>query len=509
MSAANVALVGAGPGDPGLLTLRGRDLLESADVVVYDRLVDADVLRHAQPGAGLIDVGKLPGEGGRTQAEINDLLVSEARAGRRVVRLKGGDPFVFGRGGEEAAWLSEHGIAFEVVPGVTSAVAAPAYAGIPLTHRGAASSFTVVTASESPGKPDTSIAWDAVARVGGTLVILMGWRNLEEVTASLIRHGRAPDTPAAAIHWGTEPYQRTVVGALRDIAARSIDAGLSAPAVIVVGEVVSLRHALRWFDDRPLFGKRVLVTRTRSQASTLSGLLRERGAQAVELPTIEIRPPSDYGPLDEALDRLDTYDWVVFTSANAVDAVFARLGAMALDARAFGGVELAAIGPATVRALAGRGLSSDLVPDVFTSSAIVEALRDRAAPGARVLLPRTDIAPASLREGLRRNGSEVDDVAAYSTVAPEAIAPRLDSILSAGIEVAAFTSSSTVRNLLNAVNGSTDRISDSIIACIGPVTAATAGELGLRVDIVADVHTVPGLVDALERHLTKESPTRE
>ena len=504
MSYVKVALVGAGPGDPGLLPIRGRDLLGCADLVVYDRLVDDDVLRHARPDAELIDVGKLPGEGGRRQTEINELLVAEARAGRRVVRLKGGDPFVFGRGGEEAAWLSEHGIPFQVVPGVTSAIAAPAYAGIPLTHRDVASSFTVVTASESPDKPDSSIAWDKLAQGAGTLVVLMGWRNLADVTDTLIRHGRHPDTPAAVVQRGREPYQRTVVGTLHDIDGKVRDAGLSAPVVVIVGEVVSLRRTLRWFDDRPLFGKRVLVTRTRSQAGKLTRLLRERGAQSIELPTIDVRPLQDYSSLDRTLGRLSDYTWVVFTSANAVDAVFARLAAMALDARAFGDVKIAAIGPATVDALSGQGLISDLAPDVFTSSAIVEALRDRLPPGARVLLPRADIAPDSLREGLSANGAEVDDVTAYRTVAPEATADRLDSILAAGIEVATFTSSSTVRNLLSAVNGKADRISGATIACIGPVTAGTAREMGLKVDIVADVHTVAGLVDALEQHLAKE-----
>lgn len=509
MNGFEVALVGAGPGDPGLLTIRGRDLLKSADVVVYDRLVDAEVLGHVRPDAELIDVGKIPGDGGRRQAEINDLLVAQARAGRRVVRLKGGDPFVFGRGGEEAAWLAEHGIAFEIVPGVTSAIAAPAYAGIPLTHRDVASSFTVVTASESPDKPDSSIAWDKLAQGGGTLVVLMGWRNLAGVADTLIRHGRRPDTPAAVVQWGTEPFQRTVVGTLSDIDGRARDAGLSAPVVVIVGDVVSLRQTLRWFDDRPLFGKRVLVTRTRTQAGRLSRLLRERGAQAIELPTIDIRPLPDYGSLDRALGRLSDYAWVVFTSANAVEAVFARLAAMALDTRAFGKVRVAAIGPATVEALASRGLVADLMLDVFTSNAIVDAMRGRLSPGARVLLPRADIAPDSLREGLSVNGAKVDDVTAYRTVAPATTGDRLGSILAAGIEVATFTSSSTVRNLLSALNGKADRISGATIACIGPVTAGTAREMGLKVDIVADVHTVAGLVDALERHLAKESPTRE
>lgn len=505
MSDVKVALVGAGPGDPGLITTRGLELLKSADVVIYDRLVNPEILRQSSPDAELIDVGKRPGNSGRSQAEINNLLVAIAGTGRLVVRLKGGDPFVFGRGGEEAAWLNEHGVAFEIVPGVTSAIAAPAYAGIPLTHRDVASSFTVVTASESPNKPDSFISWDKIAQEEGTVVVMMGWRNLANVSAALIKYGRHPDTPVAVVQWGTEPRQRTVVGTLHDIDGKTRNAGLSAPVVVIVGDVVSLRQTLRWFDDRPLFGQRVLVTRTESQVGNLSRMLRKRGAQPIELPTIDVRPLEDYGPLDRALGQLYTYDWVVFTSVNAVDAVFARLAANVLDTRAFGNAKVAAIGSATSKALSERGLIVDLTPEIFTSNAIVAALRDQLSPKSKLLLPRADIAPEPLIQSLSLNGAHVDHVTAYRTVAPKTTAKRLDSILTTGIEVATFTSSSTVRHLLDAIDGKIDRISDTTIACIGPVTAETAREMGLKVDIVADVHTVAGLVEALERHLAKET----
>ena len=509
MTEGKVFLVGAGPGDPGLITLKGLRCIQSADVVVFDRLVDSRLLSHARPDAALIDVGKVPGQGGQRQAEINALLIKNAKEGKRVVRLKGGDPFVFGRGGEEAEALHEAGIAFEVVPGVTSAIAAPAYAGIPLTHRRLASSFTVVTGSEAPDKSETPIAWDKLGQDQGTLVVLMGWEKLPGLVESLIQHGRPPDTPVALVRWGTEPYQQTVVGTLSDIVDKAAEAGLSPPVVAVVGQVVSMRQKLRWFDNRPLFGKRVLVTRTRSQASALSELLSDRGAQAIEAPTIEVRPPDDYGALDDALRRLASYDWVVFTSANAVQAVFGRLGDLGLDARAFGTAEVAAIGSATAASLRGHGLSTDLRPDAFVSEALLEGLRSRGVDGKRVLLPRADIAPGTLAQGLSALGAVVEEVTAYRTLPAEGCGERIREALSEGIDIATFTSSSTVRNLVRALGGDPKPLSGAIVACIGPVTVATARELGLKVDIVAGEHTVDGLVDALEAYFREEISPHE
>ncbi len=506
MRAGTVYLVGAGPGDPGLITVRGLELVESADVVVFDRLVDRRLLERARPGAELVDVGKVPGQRRNRQEDINALLVARAREGKQVVRLKGGDPFVFGRGGEEAEALLAEGIPFEVVPGVTSAVAAPAYAGIPVTHRKLGSFFTVVTGSEAPDKDASAVPWDRLAQLGGTLVVLMGWEGLASIVDALLRHGRAPETPVALVRWGTEPYQRTVSGTLADIVEKAQQADLSPPVVAVVGEVASLRQKLRWFDNRPLFGKRVLVTRSRAQASALSGLLARRGALPLELPAIEVQPLQDCAGLDAALRGLGQggYQWVVFTSANAVQAVFQRLDALGLDARAFGAARVAAIGPATAASLRQRGIRADLTPEDFVSEAVAAALEARAVSGQRVLLPRADIAPEELARRLEALGALVHEVPAYRTVVPEESRGRAKEVCAQGIDIATFTSSSTVRNLADLLAGDLSPLSGATVACIGPVTAATARELGLKVDIVAREHTVPGLVEALESYFAQE-----
>ena len=509
VSKGKVFLVGAGPGDPGLITVKGLQCIEAADVVVYDRLVDSRLLGRAGPDAELIDVGKVPGEGGSKQADLNSLLVQKAKQGKRVVRLKGGDPFVFGRGGEEADALQQEGVAFEVVPGVTSAIAAPAYAGIPLTHRGVASSFTVVTGTEMPGKGASTVDWGALAKQPGTLVVLMGWENLPAIVEGLMRHGKGPETPIALVRWGTEPYQETVVGTLSDIVDRAADSGLKPPVVAVVGQVVQLREKLRWFDNQPLFGKRILVTRTRSQAGVLSRLLAERGAEAIELPTIEIGPIDDHRELDDAIRNLGRYEWVVFSSANAVRAVFDRLRIIGLDARAFHGARVAAIGSTTADRLAERGIAADFVPEELVSEAMVDGLRRQGLESGRVLLPSADIAREALAEGLSALGATVDEVAVYRTLPADGVEARIHHVLADGVDVATFTSSSTATNLVRLLDGSVDRLSGATIACIGPITATTARELGLKVDIVATEHTIPGLVDALEAHFTGEESSRE
>jgi uroporphyrinogen III methyltransferase/synthase len=509
VSKGKVFLVGAGPGDPGLITVKGLQCMEAADVVVYDRLVDRRILGRAAPDAEMIDVGKVPGRGGSKQADINSLLVQKANQGNRVVRLKGGDSFVFGRGGEEADTLQQEGIAFEVVPGVTSAVAAPAYAGIPLTHRGLSSSFTVVTGTEMPGKDASSVDWEALAKQPGTLVVLMGWENLPAIVEGLLRHGKEPQTPVALVRWGTEPYQETVVGTLSDIVTRAADSGLKPPVVAVIGQVVQLRDRLRWFDNQPLFGKRILVTRTRSQAGVLSKLLAERGAQAIELPTIEIGPIDDYRELDDALRDLGRYEWVVFSSTNAVQAVFDRLQVVGLDTRAFHGARVAAIGSTTADRLAERGIAADFVPDELVSEAMVDGLRRHGLEGRRVLLPNADIARKALATGLSELGATVDEVAVYRTSPADGVEARLQDVIADGIDVATFTSSSTATNLVSLLDGSVDRLSEATIACIGPITAATARELGLKVDIIASEHTISGLVDALEAHFAGEESPRE
>lgn len=492
-----VYLVGAGPGDPGLLTRRGEALLRQAEVVVYDRLVAPELLELCPASAERVFVGK---EGGRhpiPQQEINRLLVEHGRAGRRVVRLKGGDPFVFGRGGEEALALAEAGVPFEIVPGVTSAIAAPAYAGIPVTHRGLASSVAFVTGHEDPTKGESALDWPALARGADTLVFLMGVEHLEEIVQRLLAAGRPAEQPVALVRWGTTAQQERILATLGTVLAAARERGLKPPAVLVAGEVVRLAEKLSWFERRPLHGRRVLVTRARDQASVLAARLAELGAEPIEFPTIRIEPLADPAPLDAALERLGDFAWVVLTSANGVQAVFARLEAQGRDARAFAGVRVAAIGPATASALSARGLRADFVPRAFTSAAIAAELAPQVRPDERILLLRADIAPPSLAEELTARGAQVESVAAYRTVPDHGNRQRLEELLAQrAIDMVTFTSASTVRNLVDSL-GNTALLEAPLIACIGPVTAAAARSLGLRVDVEATVHTIDGLLDAI------------
>ncbi|MBI4337903.1 MAG: uroporphyrinogen-III C-methyltransferase [Chloroflexi bacterium] len=507
MSATNpgkVYLVGAGPGDPGLITVKGLRLLERAEAVVYDRLVGSRLLEHAPAKAHLVDVGKERGARRMSQEEINTLLVRLAREGKRVVRLKGGDPFLFGRGGEEAESLAAAGIPFEVVPGVTSALAVPAYAGIPVTHRGVAASLAIVTGSEDPAKVSSQVDWGALAKAD-TLVVLMGMETLPQVTKALVEAGRPVDTPAALIEWGTLPRQRTVTGTLADIAQRAQAQGIRPPTITVVGNVVRLRERLRWFDNLPLLGKRVLVTRTRQQAGVLAEMLAQQGAWPVEVPAIAIEPLKDLAPLDAALGRLSEYTWAVFTSANAVDLLFGRLRALGRDARSLGGTRVAAIGPGTARALDQHGIVADLTPGEAVSEGLAEALAPSVESGQRVLLPRALEGRPTLPEALRRLGAMVDEVPLYRTVCPEDTPQQVRQALEEGIDAVTFTSSSTVRHLVDALQGNVALLSRATVACIGPITAQTAKELGLSVTLVAQEHTVEGLVQALVRHTAASS----
>lgn len=497
-------LVGAGPGDPGLITVKGLQCLEQAQVVVYDRLLDPSLVDAAPEPAEWVFVGKERRRQAMTQDEINRLLIDRASAGKIVVRLKGGDPFVFGRGGEEALALARSGIPFEVVPGVTSAIAAAAYAGIPLTHRGIASSFTVVSGSEDPAKPESSVHWEALARTGGTLVVLMGWASLESILDTLTREGLAPATPVALVQWGTWPEQATVTGRLEDIVTRGKSAGLQPPVIAVIGPVVDLRQELAWFDRRPLFGKKVLITRSRTQASKLRTLLEGMGAQPVEIPAIQIAPLKDYTELDGALARLSDFQWVIFASSNAVDSVFARLEHHHRDTRAFGDIKVGAIGPATADALSRRGIIADFVPTRPVSEVVVAELASRDWAGVSVLLPGADIGRDALARGLSGFGAKVARVDAYRTVPSKGIEDKARKALAGGVDVATFTSSSTVRNLLDMLDGDGSGLGACTIACIGPTTAATARELGLHVDLVADDHTVEGLVESLVTYFANE-----
>ncbi|MGH9139365.1 MAG: uroporphyrinogen-III C-methyltransferase [Acidimicrobiales bacterium] len=479
-----VYLVGAGPGDPGLLTVRGAEVLARADVVVFDRLSVASLLDLAPPSAERISVGKTPGHPSVTQDEINHLLVERGRTGATVVRLKGGDPFVFARGGEEARALHDAGVPFEVVPGITSAIAAPAYAGIPLTLRHSSTSFTVVTGHEDPSAGDGTVDWGAVARVGGTIVVLMGVARIRRIAAQLLEGGLPPDTPAAAVTWGTRADQRTVRSTLAAIA----DEPVEAPAVYVIGRVAG--EALTWFESKPLFGLRVVVTRARAQASQLAYALRAEGAEPIEVPVIRIDDPPDGGAsLRSALGRVDTFDWLVLTSPNGVERTFSYVP----DARALGGVQVAAIGPGTAAALAAYRVVPDLVPERF----VAEALLDVFPPGpGRVLLARAHVARDVLPDGLRAKGWDVEVVDAYRTIPGDAAPDELER--AAAADAICFTSSSTVERYVELVG--VDCV-PPVVACIGPVTAATAQRLGLTVNVVADRHTIDGLVRALVDHL--------
>jgi uroporphyrinogen III methyltransferase/synthase len=503
-----VWLVGAGPGDPRLITIAGIDLLSRAEVVVYDRLVSPLLVDLAPTSAERIFVGKDPKKkdaSGFSQQQINDLLVARAREGKRVVRLKGGDPFVFGRGGEEAEALAAAGIPFEVVPGVSSAIAAPAYAGIPLTHRRLSSLFTVVTGHEDPDKPESAVDWARVAKSADTLVILMGGANLGQIMTALADSGRSPDEPVAVIRWGTTPAQEVVLSTVADVATRVAEAGLTPPLVIVVGQVVRLRETLRWFDNRPFFGKRVLVTRAAEQAGVLSHALAEAGAEPIELPAIEIVPRIDRKALRQALDRLDDaeYDWLVFSSANGVDVFFEEMHRQKKDARAIGRARVCAIGPATAIQLARHGVHADLLPERYLAEGVVEALAERDVAGKRVLWPRARGARRALAVGLERLGATVDEVPLYSAAVPKEVDTEAMSRLRAGeVDIVTFASSSAVRNLLKMLGGDRAPLEKPVIACIGPVTAATARRAGLRVDVEAPEHTIEGLLAALGDHLS-------
>ena len=509
MKSGKVYLIGAGPGDPGLLTVKGARALAEADVVVYDRLLDPSLVELAPASARRVFVGKERGRQALTQSEINELLVAEGLAGNTVARLKGGDPFVFGRGGEEALALASAGVAFEVAPGVTSAVAAAAYAGIPVTHRGMSTSVTIVTGSEDPSKGETSTDWAALAKTGGTLVTLMGWAALPGITATLQTNGMASDTPVALVQWGTWSRQRTVTGTLADIVERGRAAGIRAPVVAIIGKVARLRDDIRWFDRRPLWGKRALVTRSRTQASRLVELLTELGAEPVELPSIEIGPLDDYGELDRALTEIAGAPgrWVIFSSVNAVEYVWERLRAMAMDARYFAGATVGAIGPATARALRERGIEPDFVPKRSVSEEVIAELSALDWAGRAVLLPGSAIGRDALAAGLAGLGADARQVAAYRNVRPEGVSERARAAFAEGIDVVTFTSSSTARNLVEILGDDRNLLDDCVIACIGPITAGTAQELGLSVDIIAAEHNVEGLADALVNHYAGDDGT--
>jgi uroporphyrinogen III methyltransferase/synthase len=498
-----VYLIGAGPGDPGLITVKGRECIARAQVVLYDHLANERLLAFAPSGSEIIYAGKVGGAHNRAQSQINELLVAKALEGKVVARLKGGDPFIFGRGGEECEALARAGIPFEVVPGVTAAVGAAAYAGIPLTHRGVATSVAFVTGHETPDKAASQIDWQSLARQQGTLVFYMGMKNLRQISDGLLAHGCPASTPVALIRWGTRPDQEVLTGTLASIAAAADSAGFKAPAVTVVGDVVHLREQLRWFDNRPLSGRRILVTRAADQAGEFSALLEAEGARVFEAPTIALVPPESYDELDGAIARLGNFDWVVFSSANAVSFFFARLAELGRDARALGSCRVCAVGPRTAELLATHGIRADLVPSDYKAEGVVDAFSSLPMSGARVLFPRADRAREVIPAGLAALGADMTAPVAYRNVVPDALDPAVITALEEHrIDCVTFTASSTVSNLAAILgeNRLLNLLEGVAVASIGPVTSRTCRELGLEVAIEPKNYTLASLTAEIVRY---------
>ncbi len=485
-----VYLIGAGPGDAGLLTVKAREILEVAEIVIYDRLADEKILNCVPATAEKIYVGKSAGRHTLPQEEINRLLVEKSKTAKVIVRLKGGDPFVFGRGGEEALTLRENNIDFEIISGVTSAVAVPAYAGIPITHRGVAASFAVVTGHEDPNKSESSINWEKISTAVDTLIFLMGVENLPKITAKLIKNGRAKNTPAAVIRNGTKNSQQVLVSTLEKISAEVLEKNIKPPAIFVVGEVVNLREKLKWFDTKILFGKKIIVTRTREQASKLSTQLENLGAEVLEFPTIKITAPSDnFKNLDVAISNIKNFDWIIFTSANGVEKFFERLKIFKLDARALSNSKIAVIGSATAEKLSNFGILADLIPAEFRAESLVDALKN-SVQGKNILIARAEIAREILPVELEKFGANVTIAATYKTI------PAEKNFNFDKIDLITFTSSSTVENFVKAVG--TEILQKVKSAAIGPITAETLKKFGVTADIVASEFTISGLVDAIK-----------
>ena len=494
-----VYLVGAGPGDPGLITVKGLECIRKGDVIIYDYLVNITLINEIRKDAELIYVGKQGGAHTLEQGEINKLIVKKAKENKTIVRLKGGDPFVFGRGGEEALILRENNVPFEIVPGITAAIATPAYAGIPVTFRRYTSTFGLITGHEDPTKPDSDIDWEKISTGIGTLTFYMGVKNLPFIVKQLTDHGRSKDTPAAVIRWGTRTKQETVVGTLENIVEKS--KSIKAPAITIVGEVVNLREQLNWFENKKLFGKTIVVTRSRDQASEFSEKLTTLGAEVIEFPTISITAPDDFEPLDNALDNLGKTDWLVFTSVNGVDAFFNRIFELGKDIRDLKGVKFCAIGPATAKRINDLHIKVDCRPPKYVAESIVEEFKKIGEiKGMCFLMPRADIARSYLPEELESLGAKVNDIVAYKTVIAE---PRdlkiVDKLKNGEINVVTFTSSSTVKNFVQIIGkGNISEINSSVkFASIGPITTKTAEELGINIAVEAKEYTIPGLVEVL------------
>jgi uroporphyrinogen III methyltransferase / synthase len=513
-----VYLVGAGPGDIGLLTVKGLRCLKKAEVVIYDFHLNAQVLNYINHDAEFIYAGKRGGHHSMTQDEINDILVKKAKEGKVICRLKGGDPFIFGRGGEEAEVLSKEGIEFEVVPGVSSSIAAPAYAGIPLTHRLYSSSFAVLPGYEDVTKKESSIDWSKLATGVGTLVFLMAVKNIDLVTEKLIEHGRAPDTPVAVIRWGTRPEQTTIVGTLNTISGLIKARDIKPPAVMVIGDVVKLRESLKWYEKKPMFRHRVLVTREHAGEFEI---LEEFGAEIIEFPTIEIVPPENYNDLDRSIDKIETYDWLIFTSRNGIKYFLKRFFEKDRDIRDLKGIKICAIGTKTAKEIKKYGIKIDLIPDEFRAEGLIKAfthhpplskggieegVSSELLKGMRFLFPRAEVAREIFPEKVRELGGEIDVPVAYRTIKPELYGKRLRRFLKEGrISIATFTSASTFNNFMEMMGkDAEDLLEDVTIAAIGPVTARVIEKAGLKVAIIPEVSTIEAMVDEIIKWTTKE-----
>ena len=503
MSNGIVYLVGAGPGDPSLITVRGVECLKKADVVVYDYLANEHLLSYAPECAEHIYAGKIGGRHNQGQDEINNLLVEKGREGKIVVRLKGGDPFVFGRGGEECEALRDAGIPFEIIPGVTAAVGASAYAGIPLTHRDITASVAFVTGQEGKEKNESNIDWDRLSLGGGTVVFYMGVTTLRRNMQRMMEHGRSPDTPVALVRWATTPRQQVLVGTLADIADRSEESCFKPPAITIVGEVVSLREKLQWFDKRPLCGKKIIVTRAAEQAGEFSVKLEARGATVLECPTIRLVEPESWQLLDLAIRDLADYDWLVLTSGNAVRYFFQRLNTLGLDSRALAGCRICAVGPKTADEIRTFGIRPDLVPLDYKAEGIIGEFSRLDMHNTRVLFPRADKARDVIPRELKRMGAHVDNPVVYRNIFPERLPPEtLFALEKRSVDCITFTSSSTVQNLAAMLGEELmlDMLKGVVVASIGPITSKSCRDLGLKIDIEPQSYTLDALAEALEAH---------
>ena len=505
MNPGKVYLIGAGPGDPGLLTIKGRDCLARADVIIYDYLANPVLLGHARSDAERIYVGKSRGKHSLPQEEINQLLADKAGAGLIVARLKGGDPYVFGRGGEEASLLHQQNIPFEVVPGITAGFAAAAYAGIPLTHRDITTSLALLTGHERPERKLSSLDWQKLATGLGTLIFYMGMTNLKLISEKLIEHGRAADTPVAVVQWATLPRQKTLTGRLDEIAEQVAKAQIDPPAVIIIGEVVRYREELRWYDNLPLFGRRFLITRPRAQAAAFVAMLQQQGAETICIPTIEIAEPEDWSACDQSLKQLAGYAGLILTSANGVDAFFKRLNSQGLDLRALAGIEIIAVGPKTALAIEKHGLRPDLIPQDYRAEGVIEELLARGVAGKRYLYPCTAIARSLIPDSLTGAGARVDAPVVYRTIAPQDKQEMIRHLLEAGeLDAICFSSSSTFDNLQAMFGDELKKLQqETAFFSIGPLTSETIRKHGFAVELEPEKSTLEDFATAMVEYYKK------